>query len=246
MKKRKKEMKTPAALLNHLLRIMEKLRSPGGCPWDRRQTHRSLRPYLLEEAHETLEAIDRRDPVALQEELGDLLLQIVFHAQIASERGRFAFSDIVQSLNEKLIRRHPHVFSGERGRREAVLRLRWEETKQREKPERVFFADGLPKALPALLRAERFFEKASHPFPEVLSKLSGEVHRAFKKWIKSLKGRSLRRRQKYFGEFLLAACAVSRMHRLQAENCLQEAVRRLEQELRKKEKKHASHRQRRR
>src|SRR6476620_9940251 len=93
-----------------LVQLMARLRAPDGCPWDRKQTHESLKPYLVEEAYEVLEAIDHEDPRRLREELGDLLLQILFHTQIAGEHERFSIADVIQSLSEKLIRRHPHVF----------------------------------------------------------------------------------------------------------------------------------------
>lgn len=122
--------------LNRLLRIMARLRSPRGCSWDRQQTHRSLIPCLREEAAEVADAIRSGDPHALREELGDLLLQVVFHAQLAREKGRFDFNDVVTSLIRKLVRRHPHVFGNTRARSaEAVLR-QWRDIKAREKRDR--------------------------------------------------------------------------------------------------------------
>ena len=97
---------------DQLVRLMARLRAPDGCPWDRKQTHESLKPYLLEEAYEVLETIDRRETVLLREELGDLLLQVLFHAQIGAEAGTFTINEIMERLAEKLIRRHPHVFGG--------------------------------------------------------------------------------------------------------------------------------------
>ncbi len=113
-----------------LVELMARLRGPGGCPWDREQTHLSLRPYLLEEAYETLEAIEDGAPGRLREELGDLLLQVVFHAQIASEHGRFTIEDVVGGLAEKLIRRHPHVFGGARAASPDAVLARWERIKE--------------------------------------------------------------------------------------------------------------------
>lgn len=139
--------------------IIRRLRSEGGCPWDRKQTHKSLRPYLLEEAYEALEAIDQDDFERLKEELGDLLLQIVIHAQIASEENRFDIDQVVERISEKLTRRHPHVFGsvGVSGAEE-VLR-NWEQIKQNEGKGSVL--DGVPKELPALLRAHRIQDKAA-------------------------------------------------------------------------------------
>src|SRR5581483_506454 len=139
---------------------MTRLRSKKGCPWDKRQTHQSLKPYLLEEAHETLEAIDSGDPEHLREELGDLLLQVVFHAQLAKEKGQFNLQEVAKTIGDKLVRRHPHVF-GKSSRRISDINQKWEELKREEKPERKSVLDGLPKSLPALLRAQRMQEKIS-------------------------------------------------------------------------------------
>src|SRR6185295_341498 len=146
-----------------VVQLMARLRAPGGCPWDRKQTHESLKPYLVEESYEVLEAIDHLDPKSLKEELGDLLLQILFHAQIAAERGTFTIDDVVLQLADKLVRRHPHVFGEDAekqdaGTAEEVL-TRWEEIKRNERnredqtnSDRSVLS-GVPKTLPALLRA---------------------------------------------------------------------------------------------
>jgi tetrapyrrole methylase family protein / MazG family protein len=142
------------------MQLMAKLRAPDGCPWDRKQTHESLKPYLLEEAYEVLEAIDHEDPRRLREELGDLLLQILFHAQIAGEHERFFIEDIMQSLSEKLVRRHPHVFGSPQQKDQVLnaddVKVKWEQIKrdEREQTGRQESAlEGVPKTLPALLRA---------------------------------------------------------------------------------------------
>jgi MazG family protein len=146
-----------------LIRIMERLRSPGGCPWDREQTHHSIKPYLIEEAYEVIEAIERDDDAELPEELGDLLLQIVFHAQMAQERGAFAIEDVVRAICDKMVRRHPHVFGDlEVKDAEEVLR-NWSRIKAEERrdQEDTSALAGVPRAMPALLRAQRLGEKAS-------------------------------------------------------------------------------------
>ena len=149
-----------------LQNIIAHLRSPEGCPWDREQTHKSLRPFLIEEAHETLEALDAGDPQALYEEMGDLLLQILLHTQIAIDEGEFKMSDLLRHLNEKMIRRHPHVF----GDIEATddlgqLSRIWHEVKQAEKAGDVepseSILDGIPKGAPALFVAQRYSQRAS-------------------------------------------------------------------------------------
>jgi tetrapyrrole methylase family protein / MazG family protein len=116
-----------------LVAVMARLRAPGGCPWDREQTHATLRTYLIEEAYEVLDALDSTDDVKFAEELGDLLLQVLFHAQIASEEGRFAIDDVIREIYEKMIRRHPHVFGEERAKDAAEVLRNWEIIKQEER-----------------------------------------------------------------------------------------------------------------
>jgi len=157
-----------------LVATMARLRGPGGCPWDREQTHRTLRPYLLEETYETLEAIDAGSPQQLCGELGDLLLQVVFHAQMAAEAGTFSIDDVVAGLIEKLIRRHPHVFGNVRVEGSGDVLANWETIKARERTEGLHGAspetdaitgdsalDGVPRALPALALAQRLQERAA-------------------------------------------------------------------------------------
>jgi MazG family protein len=142
-----------------LVAVMARLRGPEGCPWDREQTHASLAPYLLEETHEALEAISRGDRGGLREELGDLLLQVVFHGQMASESGDFTAGDIVDALTRKLIDRHPHVFAGVRLGTAGEVLAQWHELKRRETPDRGPF-DGIPISLPALARAQKLLGRA--------------------------------------------------------------------------------------
>jgi uncharacterized protein YabN with tetrapyrrole methylase and pyrophosphatase domain len=149
------------ASLGAVSRIAERLRAPGGCPWDREQTHASLRPHLLEEAYEALEALDRGDLATLRDELGDLLFQIAIHAQLASEEGAFDMADVSRSIGEKLIRRHPHVFAGTSLDSKDLL-VQWEQIKREEKKETGgSVLDGVPRSLPALFAAERLQERAA-------------------------------------------------------------------------------------
>lgn len=152
-------MSTP---IDELRMIVARLRAPDGCPWDREQTHASLRGSVIEEAYETVEAINEADDAHLCEELGDLLLQVVMHSQMASETGRFTLDDVVSTLNAKLIRRHPHVFGeAEAANTEAVLQ-RWDEIKRAEKGNRhTSLLDGISAALPALLHAEKITKRAA-------------------------------------------------------------------------------------
>jgi len=174
--KRKRTKRAPRVLsagpaFAKLVAVMARLRAPGGCPWDREQTHDTLRTYLIEEAYEVLDALDSTDDVKFAEELGDLLLQVLFHAQIASEAGRFAISDVIREIYEKMIRRHPHVFGEKRAKDAAEVLRNWEIIKQEERrnksgqstaeAEPASILDGVPRTLPALLEGLQLTRKAS-------------------------------------------------------------------------------------
>jgi tetrapyrrole methylase family protein/MazG family protein len=168
-----------------LVDIIKTLRGPGGCPWDRKQTHKSLTPYLLEETYEVLEAIDGADDERLKEELGDLLLQVVLHAEIASENGDYSIDDIANALSEKLIRRHPHVFEKKADLTPDEVTVNWEHIKlekdELKDGEKKSVLSGVPKTLPALLRAYRVQEKAARfgfdweKVEDIIVKLDEEV-----------------------------------------------------------------------
>src|SRR3954462_15116996 len=157
------QMKRPPAI-NDLLKVMAQLRSPKGCPWDREQDHRSLRWHAVEEVYELLDAIEARDDHEMEEELGDLLLQVVFHCQLARERGAFDFERVARNITEKLIRRHPHVFGDVKVKDVDEVWANWDKIKKAEKQgtknERPSAFDGIPKHLPSLLRAEKLTKKA--------------------------------------------------------------------------------------
>src|SRR5438093_7424921 len=154
--------KRPAT--DELLEIMARLRSPKGCPWDREQDHRSLRWHAVEEVYELLDAIEARDDHELAEELGDLLLQVAFHCQLAKERGAFDFEKVARHITDKLIRRHPHVFGDLKVKDVDQVWANWEKIKRAEKHgtrhARPSALDGIPKHLPALLRVEKLVKKA--------------------------------------------------------------------------------------
>ncbi len=150
---------TAGAALAELIRIVKTLRGPEGCPWDKKQTHKSLVPYLLEESHEVIEAINEENHSKLKEELGDLLLHIVFQAVLGEEQNRFQLADAIQSINQKLKRRHPHVFSDTQVDSIADIKKNWEAIKKEEG--RQSLMEGLPKTFPALLQARRIQERAS-------------------------------------------------------------------------------------
>jgi len=145
-----------------LTEIMHRLRAPGGCPWDAEQTHESLKRYLLEECYEVIEAIDSGNDELLKEELGDLMLQPLFHAEIAEERGSFNIDDVIDTLCAKLVRRHPHVFGEERIATSEEQIVNWEKIKKEEKgEERRSALSGVPPHLPSLLKAHKISEKAA-------------------------------------------------------------------------------------
>jgi tetrapyrrole methylase family protein/MazG family protein len=175
-----------------VVELMAALRAPDGCPWDRKQTHESLRPYLLEETYEVLDILDRQDRSKLAEELGDVLLQVLFHSQIASEAGSFTIEDVLEQLADKLIRRHPHVFKN--GAADQVpmnadqVVMRWEDIKRTERQasgQPASVLDGVPQTLPALLRAYQLQARAARVgfdwthdakgFDQVLGKIEEEI-----------------------------------------------------------------------
>jgi MazG family protein len=149
-----------------LVRIMARLRAPGGCPWDRKQSFETIKSYLLEETYEVMDAIDQRDWRGLADELGDLLLQPVFFAEMAREGNLFTISDSLDAINSKLVRRHPHVFGGASAQTADDVKQRWEEIKKQEKAERgaandTSMLDDIPRNLPALMEAEKISTKAA-------------------------------------------------------------------------------------
>jgi XTP/dITP diphosphohydrolase len=158
------KFKKTKSAINDLLQVMAALRSPQGCPWDREQDHMSLRFHAVEEVYELIDAIESGDDAELSEELGDLLLQVVFHCQLARERGAFDFEKVAREMTEKLLRRHPHVFGDSSARTVDAVWAQWEQIKKAEKKgthrERTSALDGIPKHLPALMRAEKLIKKA--------------------------------------------------------------------------------------
>ncbi len=151
---------------SELVSLMHRLRAPGGCPWDRKQTFDSIKPYTLEETYEVLDAIDSRDWTGLSEELGDLMLQPVFLAAIAEEEGLFTISDSLQAINEKLVRRHPHIFGSAKAETPEDVKVRWDQIKAEEKAgtgsgTNTSILDGIPRSIPALAEAQKISTKAA-------------------------------------------------------------------------------------
>ncbi len=218
--------------LEELRAIVARLRAPDGCPWDREQTHASLRTALLEETYEVLAAIEAGDDPNLREELGDLLLHVVLHAQIAAERGAFDFDAVAREIGEKMVRRHPHVFGGDRLADTAAVLVRWDEIKRREKeaagragagePSQM---DGVPAMLPALMRAQKAQEKAAkvgfdwQRVEDVLAKVREEI-----KEIEEAPPADAEAVAGEIGDLLFAAVNLARWHKLDAETTLRRAT----------------------
>ena len=207
--------------IRDLLKVMARLRSPTGCPWDREQDHLTLRRHAIEEVYELIDAIEARDDREMAEELGDLLLQVVFHCQLARERGAFDFEKVCRLLVDKLIRRHPHVFGKVKVKDVDEVWANWEKIKKAEKHgtrhARHSAFDGIPKHLPALLRAEKLAKKSRKVF--------GDGHRPKRKLTRAALAKEL---------FALASSAQSRGWC--AEELLAAEIKKREREFRRREK----------
>ena len=213
--------------LEELVEVMARLRGPGGCPWDAEQTHASLVPYAIEEAHELAEAIEAMagapgDDAHLREELGDVLLQVVFHADIARAEGRFDIEDVARTLAEKLRRRHPHVFADTEVEGVAEVVANWDAIKRAEKPERESALDGVPASLPALARAEKLLRRAQRAGLQPPADAS-------------VADASAPGTEEELGRALLALVRDATSRGLDAERSLRAATRALERELRERE-----------
>lgn len=202
--------------------IVARLRAPDGCPWDREQTHESLRPYLIEEAFEVVGALDAEDLASLPEEMGDLLFQILLHTQIAEEAGEFSMTDVMHGLADKLVRRHPHVFGNvELGTSDEVVK-QWDELKRGERGEEKSALSGVPRAMPALSYAQtllRRAEKAGFAWPDrsdVIDKLNEEIEELAAATTKE-------EATEEFGDLMLNLANYARYLDIDAEEALREA-----------------------
>ena len=224
----KEEMERNTSAMSRLLTVMEKLRSENGCPWDKEQNHVSLRKYLIEESYEVIDAIDREDDDDLAEELGDLLLQVVFHAEIGRERGVFNFADVADGISEKMVRRHPHVFGDIHCDTSDEVLVNWAAIKEEEKKDKgkVSRRLDIPATFPALYRAEKVQKKAadvgfdwdeSDEVKEKVLEEIGEVREAAAKGDKAAV-------QDEIGDLLFAVVNWSRFFRVDAEEALREST----------------------
>lgn len=222
-------VESPGVLFEKLLEIMHRLRGPGGCPWDRAQTPTSLKPYLIEEAYEVLEALEGGSADALREELGDLLLQVVFHAEIAAERSEFTIAGVLGRVVDKLVRRHPHVFGDAAVATPGQALAQWESIKQREAEDagrRRSVLEGVPRALPALLRAQRVQSKAARvnfDWPDATAAWV-KVEEELRECAEALASGSRERLEEELGDVLFSLVNVARLADLDAEDALQRAV----------------------
>ena len=216
-----------AAEVAGLVEVMAKLRSEEGCPWDREQTWNSLRRYVLEEAYELVDAVDRRDPAAVLEECGDLLLEVVFMAQIAHEEGRFGMAEVARGITRKLIRRHPHVFGDqERASDAGEAFARWEAIKAEEKSGREASGDRLPPGLPALVLAMKAVERADAA-EDGEGKGQDGVLPAFDRMQAARRTGDPGELETALGDLLLAVARGARRDGLDPESALRNAVRRI-------------------
>jgi NTP pyrophosphatase (non-canonical NTP hydrolase) len=218
----KEKLAPRAQSINWLLAIMARLRAPNGCPWDREQDHQSLRFHAVEEVYELMDAIEANDDHEMEEELGDLLLQVVFHCQLARERGAFDFEAVCRNIAEKLIRRHPHVFGDVQVKDVEAVWANWDKIKRAEKEgtrhARPSALDGIPRHLPALLRAQKLVKKAAKA----------------RLW-EPTPGARTRRTRAALAQQLFALAAEAQERGWNAEDLLRAEIRRQERRLRQKE-----------
>ena len=220
---------SPGVLFERLLEIMGRLRGPGGCPWDREQTRESLKPFLLEEAYEVLEAIESGRAAALEEELGDLLFQVIFHAQIAAERHEFGIADVLRRLVEKMTTRHPHVFGGASVQTPDEALAQWEAIKQREAHEagaQRSVIDGVPRALPSLIRAQRVTSKAARvnfDWPDARAAWT-KVEEECREAAAALAADDRSHIEEELGDVLFSVVNVARLASVDAEHALHGAI----------------------
>ena len=219
-------VRSPGERFDRLVEIMARLRAPDGCPWDREQSFDTIKPYTLEETYEVLDSIDNRDWPALSEELGDLMLQCVFYAQMASEQGLFSISDSLEAINSKLIRRHPHVFGGGDARTAEDVKKRWDEIKREEKGgSGQALLDPVPRNMPALIEAQQISSKVAgvgFDWAEdrhVLEKL----HEELDELAEARAGRAQVEVEAEIGDILFVIVNLARHYKVDAEQALRKA-----------------------
>ncbi len=214
--------------LKTLVDLMARLRGPDGCPWDRKQNAESLKPFLIEETYEVVDALDEGDPAKVKEELGDLLFQIIFHARLAEERGEFSIHDVIETNVEKMVRRHPHVFGEEKASTAQEVLKNWEEIKKKEKGNagRKSILEGIPRSMPALSRAHLLQKRVSRVgfdwkrLDEALPKLDEEIA----EFKESLRTEHAAKIEEELGDLFFTLVNLSRFLNVDPEEALRKTI----------------------
>ncbi len=224
--------------LEELISVIAKLRAPDGCPWDRVQTHESLRPNMIEEAYEAVDAIDDNDMEHLKEELGDVLLQVLLHSQIASERGDFNIEEVAKELKEKLIHRHPHVFADTKVNTPEDVKKNWDILKAQEKTERKSAMDGISPSMAALMSAQKISKRAVKQGFEWGDEesLYECLYSEIKEFQEAEQENDYAHMEEELGDILFAAVNLARWNKIDAEQALLKANKKFEKRFRKMEK----------
>ena len=223
--------------LDKLIETIRILRSPEGCEWDREQTHMSLRPNMLEEAYEAVDAIDDGDIANLKEELGDVLLQVLLHSQIADDNGEFNIDDVSKELNEKLIHRHPHVFGNKKVNSTDEILEAWDKLKKEEKKDRKSQMDGISKSQSALMSAQKISKRAvktGFEWPDVQS-LHACIKSEFDEFEQSVKENNKDHMEDEMGDILFAVVNLARWYKIDAEQALLSANKKFTKRFKKME-----------
>ena len=223
--------------LEELISVIAKLRAPDGCPWDRAQTHSTLRPNMIEEAYEAVDAIDDNDMAHLRDELGDVLLQVLLHSQIASENGDFNIEDVAKELKDKLIHRHPHVFGDAKIDTADDVKEAWDKLKEEEKIERISAMDGLSRCQAALVSAQKISKRAvktGFEWPNEES-LYDCIMSEFEEFKHAKKEGDNAHMEEEFGDILFATVNLARWNKIDAEQALLKANKKFELRFRKME-----------
>lgn len=223
--------------LEELIAVIAKLRAPDGCPWDREQTHQTLRPNMIEEAYEAVDAIDENDMSHLREELGDVLLQVLLHSQIASEKNEFDIEDVAKELKDKLIHRHPHVFGNTNVKDANEVKENWDKLKAEEKTERKSAMDGISHSMAALMSAQKISKRAvkqGFEWPDENS-LYQCLYSEIEEFKQAEAEADKANMEEEFGDILFAAVNLARWNKIDAEQALLKANKKFEKRFRKME-----------
>lgn len=227
---------SPGQWFEKLIAVQKRLRAPDGCPWDREQTHSTLRTYLIEEAYEVLEALESGDDAKFAEEMGDLLLQIVFHSEIAREGKRFSVSDVIREVHDKMVRRHPHVFGDGKAKNTAEVLKNWEQIKKEERQKHAATSanksgqlesllDGIPKGIPATLEAYQLTRRAARiGFDwDDLNGIIQKMHEESRELQEAVRSKTAKDAEEELGDLLFAAVNVARFLKIDPEIALKRA-----------------------